>query len=69
MCEGLGEEKMGCEQQMTGAPAELWPSKGGEGGCGPLSGVDRGQGAQLRQQLGVGVQAGQAALLQGDGLS
>lgn len=40
----------------------------GEGGYGPLSGVDRGQGAQLRQQLGVGVEAGQAALLYGNGL-
>lgn len=40
----------------------------GRGVCGPLSGVDGGQGAELGQQLGVGVQTGQAALLQGDGL-
>ena len=39
------------------------------GSCGPISGVDGGQGAELRQQLRVWVQAGQAALLQGNGLS
>lgn len=39
-----------------------------QGQSGPCSGVDRGQGAELRQQLRVRVQTGQAALLQRDGL-
>ena len=43
--------------------------QGWNSGCGPISGVDGGQGAELRQQLRVWVQAGQAALLQGNGLS
>lgn len=43
-----------------------------EGQCPGLdlesSGVYGGQGAEFRQQLGVGVQSSQATLLQGDGL-
>lgn len=71
---GSGQGKwqchLGCEQQVAEAAAELMVTGAGERqGCGPFSGVDRGQGAKFRQQLRVGVQAGQAALLQGDGLS
>ena len=69
MCEGVGGEET-VAPPGVGSKWQRWLlSWRLSRGCGPLSGVDRGQGAELRQQLGVGIQAGQAALLQGNGLS
>lgn len=68
MCKGVGGEET-VAPPGVGSKWRSWLSRAWGGGRGPLSGVDGGQGAELRQQLGVGIQAGQAALLQGNGLS